>query len=380
MTETFHPPFAYRMTIAEQYKAFRSDPRNADLRLTDMRRSGALEMSIGSSVSSENPFQPPAHFPIELERLEGPIARREIPVHRGKTGFHYFLDGTQKTLPVDRAGLVPVIAAFAAAGILERNTRGESSLLAGSLREKKTWIFPQLTGSAELARWEEAILHWGEVIEDPLLLSSGEPCPYYPELSGHYGRLIELSQRMSGKLRGELETDLLHSWSTEVSPFFPDRWMVVDGRLQQDIPRALGLVKSLQTQHLGGNEAIELFELPQGYRTTAFRYVARHAEHDQGDHAPADQESDAPTHNRTMWYQRFWDASGLDARHGLVRIEAPHDVNSTEEIDLLASWLMSERLPRPTMDPRWPTLLYPIHFLEEILKRRIAAMTAGWPS
>lgn len=376
MTETSSRARTSRVTIAEQYRTFRSDPRNANLRLTDMRRSGALEMSIGSSVASENPFQPPSNFPIELERLEGPIKRREIPGHRGRTGFHYFLDGSQKTLPVDRAGLVPIVAAISAAGILERNPLGESTLLPGSLRENKTWIFPTRTGSPELERWEDAILAWGEDVQDPLLLPTGEPCPYYPELAGHYGRLIELSQRLSGKLRGALESDLLDRWAREVSPYYTERWMVVDGRLQQDIPRALGLVKSLQMQHLGGGEAVELFELPQGYRTTAFRYVARQADHGDDE---VELESDQPTHNRTMWYQRFWDAGGLDARHGLVRIEAPHSVDSTEEIDLLASWLMTERLPRPTMDPRWPTLLYPIHYLEEILKRRISVMTAGWP-
>ncbi|MGN6484497.1 MAG: hypothetical protein ACTHMX_08835, partial [Thermomicrobiales bacterium] len=76
----------------------------------------------------------------------------------------------------------------------------------------------------------------------------------------------------------------------------------------------------------------------------------------------------------------FWDSSGLDARHALVRIEAPHEVATPEEIDRIAGWLVSERLPRATADPRWPTLLYPIHYLEAILKRRLAALTAGWPS
>ena len=58
----------------------------------------------------------------------------------------------------------------------------------------------------------------------------------------------------------------------------------------------------------------------------------------------------------------------------LVRIEAPHEVDTPEEIDRIAGWLMSERLPRATADPRWPTLLYPIHYLEAILKRRLAAL------
>ena len=54
-------------------------------------------------------------------------------------------------------------------------------------------------------------------------------------------------------------------------------------------------------------------------------------------------------------------------------------MGDNEEIDDIASWLMAERVPRPTADSRWPTLLYPVHLLERILKRRIAQITAGWP-
>jgi len=361
-------------TITEQFRAFRADPRHADLRLVDMRRSGSLEAGIGTGPVSENPLSPPSNFPIELERLEGPIRGREIPLHAGRTGFHYFLDGAQKTLPVDRAGLVPVVAAIAAAGILERDDYGAARLLPGSLREQKTWIFPQRTSLPELERWQEWLEEAGEDTRDPLV--ECEDAETYSMLAGHYGRLIELAQRMSGKIREQIEKDLLLFWRDHIAPDNEESWIIVDGRLREDVPHAVGLVKSLQTQHLAGDEAIALFELPQGYRTTAFRYVRR----GQDDGGDADIDGEAPSHNRTMWYQRFWDASGLDARHALVRVEAPHDVESSEEIDRIASWLMTERLPRPTTDPRWPTLLYPIHFLEEILKRRIAAMTAGWPS
>ena len=81
-----------------------------------------------------------------------------------------------------------------------------------------------------------------------------------------------------------------------------------------------------------------------------------------------------------MWYMRLWDASGLDARHSLVRVEVAHDVCTTEEIDEISGWLLAERIPRAKNDPRWPTLLYPIHYLEQVLKRRLASVTTGWPS
>ncbi len=77
---------------------------------------------------------------------------------------------------------------------------------------------------------------------------------------------------------------------------------------------------------------------------------------------------------------RFWNADGFDANHALIRVEAPHQLGIPEDIDTIAAWIFAERLPRATNDPRWPTLLYPIHFLERILKRKLAEMTAGWPS
>jgi hypothetical protein len=81
-----------------------------------------------------------------------------------------------------------------------------------------------------------------------------------------------------------------------------------------------------------------------------------------------------------MWYMRLWSAHGMDARHSLVRIETANAVSSTEQIDEISGWILAERLPRATGDPRWPTLLYPISYLERILKRRLAEITAGWPS
>jgi hypothetical protein len=41
--------------------------------------------------------------------------------------------------------------------------------------------------------------------------------------------------------------------------------------------------------------------------------------------------------------------------------------------------VLAERTPRATGDARWATLLYPVHLLERILKRRLDADTRGWP-
>ena len=65
----------------------------------------------------------------------------------------------------------------------------------------------------------------------------------------------------------------------------------------------------------------------------------------------------------------------------LAAVAAPLAGGLTDQQDNdIASWLLAERIPRATQDARWPTLLYPIHLLEQLLKRRIAAMTVGWPA
>jgi hypothetical protein len=63
----------------------------------------------------------------------------------------------------------------------------------------------------------------------------------------------------------------------------------------------------------------------------------------------------------------------------LIRVEAPHDVTGTQHINALSAWLLAERSPRPTADARWDTLLYPVHYLEQILKNHVAGTTRGWP-
>jgi len=361
-------------TLAEQMLKFQRDHEDADLSFIDMRRSGSLELGTPSNTPRHQLHIPPSGFPAPIERLEGYIVGREIPPASSPSKFAYFLDGAQKTLPVGRVGLMPISVALSAAGILERDEDGYAHLLPGSLREQRVWIIPLQSEDPDLQRWIDWLEAEGETVRDPLEQCASEDD--YHQLLSHYGRLIELSQRTSGELRSVVETELLDYWEHEVAPYNPDRWLVVDGAYQRETTRAIGLVKAFETQHLAGTEAIELFSLAQGHRTTAFRPLARRPDQ-------VDPEADTTDYDRirpTTWYERFWDASGLDARHGLARIETSPTVATSDAIDEIAAWLMTERLPRATMDARWPTLLYPIHFLEEILKRRLAAMTAGWPS
>jgi len=333
--------------------------------VADMRKAGALELELGVQ-----PPELPTETPIGIERLEGPIIGREIrPCIASE--FAWFLDGSQKTLPVWRVGVVPIVVGITVAGILHRDRRGEWSLVGDTVRERMTWIFPQRTGNPDLARLEEILIGAGQDINDPLqfLVPDDGDLTLYQATAGNYGKMMFHARDIAGKVRGTLESDLVKYWDAAYRPTHPDSWLLVDGRLRHNVDNAVGLVKELLTQHLFGDEAVALFSLPHNHRTSAFRYQSAGAG-DDGDGGS----------RHSMWYQRMWPAEGLDARHALIRIEAGNQVQETVLIDAIASWLMAERIPRATQDARWPTLLYPIHMLELMMKRRIAAMTVGWPS
>jgi len=346
--------------LIDQVNELRATLARDRILYTDMSRAGPLEAGIGAELPDDAAG---AHErrPVEIVRLEGPIAAREVECDPcPRSGFRFFLDGTQKTMPVCRVGLVPLVAAFSAVGVLSRDGLGQPALLGDLLRVDQTWIAPRESGNTDLDAMIWLLEETGAVIHDVDAYALG--------LAGDYGRSLRYAFDLAGRIRGDREQDILTLWEQSIAPLYPDAWIAVDGRLRRNVPNAVGIVKDLQTQHLEGNEAITLFDLPKGHRTTAFRYASAA---DDGDGGGA---------GRTMWYMRLWNATGMDARHSLVRIEAPNTVTTGEQIDEISRWILAERLPRPTEDPRWPTLLYPISYLERILKRRLADITAGWPS
>ncbi len=354
--------------LIDQVNQLRSTLARDQIQITDMSRAGSLETGIGAENSGDL-NAPAERQPVEIARLEGQIVAREIDADPlSISRFRYFLDGTQKTMPICRVGLVPVVVALSAVGVLYREATGQPALMGDLLRVNQTWIAPRQSGVPELEALLGQLEQWGEAIQDPFAgdaaLAGGAH-----GFAGDYGKSLTYAFDLAGRIRGEQEREVLDVWRHSVSPLHPDDWIAVDGRLRSNIPNAIGIVKDLQTQHLEGSEAIALFDLPKGCRTTAFRYAST-----------SDQPDRLPSEGRTMWYMRLWGATGMDARHSLVRIEAPHEVATSEQIDEISRWILAERLPRATEDPRWPTLLYPIYYLERILKRRLANITAGWPS
>ncbi len=97
-----------------------------------------------------------------------------------------------------------------------------------------------------------------------------------------------------------------------------------------------------------------LLDLKPGMRTTSF--------------VPGWQTSLNPSEQRTSWYLRTWPVQrGADALGSLMRIEAPRDT-PPETVDEISRWILAERAPLAKPDPRWPAMIYPIHYVEKVLK------------
>ena len=288
--------------------------------------------------------------------------------------MRYFLDGAQRTFAVWRCGLVPTAATVVVAGILQRDPGEDGSVVPGTLRMEHCWLIPRDTGDHRV----EELLRRIDDRRDAGRRSSRSgsanvdsrlptPDSRLRRLDIDYGRLHELAYVAARNVREEVEARVLSDWVQRPAWDASDDWIVVDGRLRSPEPRSIGLVKQFSDAYLSGSEAETLLGLPPGYRTTAFLPT-----NDRRRGGPEPEQ-------RTLWYIRLWDAAGMDARHALVRIEAPRTVCTTEEIDRISGWILAERTPRATGDSRWATLLYPVHLLERILKRRLDADTRGWP-
>jgi hypothetical protein len=159
-------------------------------------------------------------------------------------------------------------------------------------------------------------------------------------------------------LRERLEGEMLRQWEMDDRTLEDsDAWIAVDGQLKdirESNRRAVGLIKSVARPEFVGKDVGMLLDLEPGMRTTSF--------------VPDWQLRRDLSERRTSWYLRMWPPQrGADALGSLMRIEAPRDTEP-EQIDEISRWVLAERAPLAKPDPRWPAMIYPIHYVEKILK------------
>ncbi|MFT4037681.1 MAG: hypothetical protein QM692_05830 [Thermomicrobiales bacterium] len=349
-------------SFAERINRVYADLRRDGVPVADMRRAPAMELQF-AGAGQLGVRSAAGGARTGIEPVEGHIVARRIPVIAPRDSqLRYFLDGAQRTFAVMRAGLIPVAATVVAAGVLRRDPTGDGVLEPGTMALEHCWLIPGIADPM-LDDLRARVQAAGMTVVDPLRNHDvGDE-----DTGFDYGRLHELAYTAASDERSRVEKDVLDRWTRRPEwRLDNDDWIVVDGRLEIPDLRTIGLAKQFTEMYLTGEDAVTLLGLPPGYRTTAF---AAGATRYRGEAAS----------ERIMWYIRLWDAEGMDARHSLVRIEAPASVVTTEEIDQISSWILAERTPRATGDARWATLLYPVHLLERMLKRRLDVDTRGWP-
>jgi hypothetical protein len=299
-----------------------------------------------------------------------PVCERHPGEPRGESGLSYFLDGVQSTREVCRVGTVPVVAVTVAAAVVRReNRRLHRFPLDGVPEVVRAVVLPGRTedpqAQAIFAAAREALPLMEDASDVPEDTPAGlvDSTRYDPEVDpGDYAGLKTRAYVRARALRESLEAELLRRWSRSAPD---DGWIAVDGQLPVDEPRGIGLIKSSTRPFLRGDETRMLLDLRPGCRTTAFVPPWR-AERSDAGHTEEE---------RASWYVRMWPPGNpgtgewSDATSGLVRVEAASDAGwSPEQYDEISRWILSERAPLAKPDPRWPSMIHPVHYLEKILK------------
>ncbi len=303
--------------------------------------------------------------PGRPHHLEEPPGPRHPGEHDGTSRLCYFLDGVQSSREIGRIGMSPVIVATVAAAIVNRCDRRFSRMpLEDPPVVVQAVILPRSAGDSGVEEFWELLIEAGFSEFGPddvpssehLILDSAE---YMADADpSDYVGMRERARVRVRALRERLEGEMLRQWELDDRTLEdPDAWIAVDGQLKdirESNRRAIGLIKSVARPEFVGKDVGMLLDLEPGMRTTSF--------------VPDWQLRRDQSERRTSWYLRMWpQQQGADALGSLMRIEAPRDTKP-ETVDEISRWILAERAPLAKPDPRWPAMIYPIRYVEKILK------------
>jgi hypothetical protein len=320
-----------------------------------------LEAQQFGGLPAEEEEQIPAGRP---HHLESPVGARDLGEHDGTSQLCYFLDGVQSSREIGRIEMVPVIVSTVAAAIVNRCERRFSRMpLESPPVVVQAVILPRSTGGQNVEAFWDLLLDAGFSELDPdeipssphLVLDSAE---YMPDADpSDYVGMRERARVRVRALRERLEGGMLRQWEGDDQVLNSDAWIAVDGQLRdirESNRRAIGLIKSVARPEFVGKDVGMLLDLEPGMRTTSF--------------VPDWQLRREQSERRTSWYLRMWPPQrGADALGSLMRVEAPRDTEP-EQVDEISRWILAERAPLAKPDPRWPAMIYPIRYVEKILK------------
>jgi hypothetical protein len=317
----------------------------------------AQQFGMFPSEEEQTPVGRPHH-------LETPVGPRDLGGHDGTSRLCYFLDGVQSSREIGRIEMSPVVVATVAAAIVNRCERRFSRMpLENPPVVVQAVILPRSNGDPSVGAFWDLLLAAGfselgpdEVPSSPHLVLDSAEYIVGADPSDYVG-MRESARVRIRSLRERLEGGILGMWELDDQVLDSDDWIAVDGQLQ-DLPgsnrRAVGLIKSVARPEFVGRDVSMLLDLEPGMRTTSF--------------VPDWQLRRSPGDHRTSWYLRMWPPQrGADALGSLMRVEAARDTGP-DQVDEISRWILAERAPLAKPDPRWPAMIYPIRYVEKILK------------
>jgi hypothetical protein len=281
-------------------------------------------------AASEGRIQEASIRSARVIERDFPDDHRAVGAPEPWPGLVAFLDGTQRYEVMAYSSTTPVVVAEVAAAVMERRERR----LSVALEERRRIVISRPSVLESL----------GDALDGHETVALPEDHPAHPVQD------FQLARREVDRTRVRLEVELGHRYRQR-----SDAWMIVDGTLTESPlwatdPRMVSVAKSHARLPFEAEEFQRYLQLPAAHRSPVFMPGGREL---------------APVFS---WTLRLWPWEGRDLLHGLVRIEAAPTDQTLDTVDQLSRWLLAERAPVSTPDPRWDRLLYGIHAVEEHLR------------
>lgn len=295
-------------------------------------------------------FQPGVHL-IEGDSLHIRHTGFRPGEHAATSEFRFFLDGIQFSRLIGIIGNAPLIYHLSATAILRRDpaTGTFHPWRCSEVCECLLTAKQHLPNAAHLA---ERLAALGTPLEE---IDPEGKTPANAFL------LRDRARSKAESLRRKLEVALIREWVEAEQ----EGWLMVDGPLTplpglRLAPRMVGVVKDWRIHYFVGPEQAQILTLPEFFRTSAFQVPRSRARREV--------EEESETRWGYSWFVRIRKSMGEDPNFGLVRVETPPGIPLPEDADAISRWLIAERAPFSTPDPRWDSLLYPIRQCERYLK------------
>lgn len=276
------------------------------------------------------------------------------PRDRAATPVRYFLDGVQRTLPLGWCGMNALACVVIVAGIIERRPQDRVFRAVPGTTRTDAYV---IIASAPNDPYTDVLF---DAFHAADVAVTGANEQHEAALrTGDFLALQNAVRLRVSTIRDACELKVFQAWQERPGA---DAWLLVDGSLLDGTaPRTLGMIKRHSQFSLTNDEMMTVLHLPVGHRSTAYQ-----------------REATGRVRPKT-WYLRLHEPFGADPLFGLARIEAPATTDIAA-IDALSQCVLAERTPRATNDDRWPTLLYPVHIAERILKVKLEKALLGVPA